>query len=48
MLEATKAQIQRIDESIARETQGLLDGLTKPRGSLGKLEQLACRIAAIR
>ena len=48
MLEATKARIQRIDESIARETQGLLDGLTKPRGSLGKLEQLACRVAAIR
>jgi nicotinate-nucleotide--dimethylbenzimidazole phosphoribosyltransferase len=48
MLEATKAQIVRIDERLARNTQFLLDGKTKPRGSLGKLEQLACRVAAIR
>jgi nicotinate-nucleotide--dimethylbenzimidazole phosphoribosyltransferase len=48
MLEQTLSRIQPIDESITRETQRLLDGKTKPRGSLGKLERLACRVAAIR
>src|SRR5690349_3795262 len=48
MLEATKARIVPVDDSVARATQTLLDGKTKPRGSLGKLERLACRVAAIR
>ena len=33
---------------IAEEVQRALDAKTKPRGSLGRLEELACRIAAIR
>jgi nicotinate-nucleotide--dimethylbenzimidazole phosphoribosyltransferase len=48
MLTDTLARIAPIDESIARQTQALLDVKTKPRGSLGKLERLACRVAAMR
>lgn len=36
------------DEPIARETARLLEEKTKPPGSLGRLEWLACRLAAIR
>jgi nicotinate-nucleotide--dimethylbenzimidazole phosphoribosyltransferase len=36
------------DEAVARETARLLEGKTKPPGSLGRLEWLACRLAAIR
>jgi nicotinate-nucleotide--dimethylbenzimidazole phosphoribosyltransferase len=36
------------DEAVAREAQRLLDNKTKPRRSLGRLETLACRIAAVR
>jgi nicotinate-nucleotide--dimethylbenzimidazole phosphoribosyltransferase len=36
------------DEGAAREAQRLLDDKTKPRRSLGRLEELACRIAAAR
>jgi nicotinate-nucleotide--dimethylbenzimidazole phosphoribosyltransferase len=32
----------------AAAAQAMLDAKTKPRGSLGRLEELACRIAAIR
>lgn len=35
------------DEAFAHEVQALLDSKTKPLGSLGKLEQLAHRIACI-
>ena len=48
LLEKTLAQIAPPDPAIARKTQALLDGKTKPRGSLGRLEELACRIAAAR
>jgi nicotinate-nucleotide--dimethylbenzimidazole phosphoribosyltransferase len=48
MLEQTLAAIAPIDESLGRETQKLLDQKTKPRGSLGKLERLAVKIAALR
>jgi len=44
----TIARIAPPDPAVARETQALLDGKTKPRGSLGRLEELACRIAAAR
>jgi nicotinate-nucleotide--dimethylbenzimidazole phosphoribosyltransferase len=47
-LETTLARIAPPDPAVARETQALLDGKTKPRGSLGRLEELACRIAAAR
>lgn len=48
MLEATIARIVVPDASVAHETQRLLDEKTKPRNSLGKLERLACRFAALR
>jgi nicotinate-nucleotide--dimethylbenzimidazole phosphoribosyltransferase len=48
LLDATLARIAIPDPAVARKTQALLDGKTKPRGSLGRLEALACRIAAAR
>jgi nicotinate-nucleotide--dimethylbenzimidazole phosphoribosyltransferase len=48
LLEETIARIAPPDPAVARETQALLDGKTKPRGSLGRLEELACRVAAMR
>ena len=36
------------DEEVARSTASILDAKTKPPGSLGRLEALACRLAAIR
>lgn len=42
------ARILPIDESVSAATQRRLDAKTKPRRSLGRLEDLACRIAAIR
>ncbi len=42
------SRIRAPDEDVARETARLLDAKTKPPGSLGKLEDLACRLAAIR
>lgn len=47
-LHETCAAIARIDLAIAEETQRKLDFKTKPRRSLGRLEDLACRFAAIR
>lgn len=44
----TIARIAPVDLAVARRTQALLDGKTKPRRSLGALEDLACRIAAAR
>jgi nicotinate-nucleotide--dimethylbenzimidazole phosphoribosyltransferase len=37
-----------VDERVAEATQKILDLKTKPRRSLGRLEDLACRVAAIR
>ena len=48
LLDDTLARIAPPDPAVARETQALLDGKTKPRGSLGRLEEVACRIAAAR
>jgi nicotinate-nucleotide--dimethylbenzimidazole phosphoribosyltransferase len=35
------AQIRDVDAAVAADTQGRLDRLTKPQGSLGRLEELA-------
>jgi nicotinate-nucleotide--dimethylbenzimidazole phosphoribosyltransferase len=48
LLRQTVAAIAVPDAEVARATQALLDGKTKPRRSLGRLEDLACQIAAIR
>jgi nicotinate-nucleotide--dimethylbenzimidazole phosphoribosyltransferase len=39
------ARIQGGDERAADEVRARLDAKTKPRGSLGRLEELACRLA---
>jgi nicotinate-nucleotide--dimethylbenzimidazole phosphoribosyltransferase len=46
-LEDTLKQIRPLDRSIERVAQERLDSLTKPQGSLGRLEQIARRIAVI-
>jgi nicotinate-nucleotide--dimethylbenzimidazole phosphoribosyltransferase len=48
LLDRTCQAISPIDEAIAREAQRRLDDKTKPRRSLGRLEELACQIAAAR
>jgi nicotinate-nucleotide--dimethylbenzimidazole phosphoribosyltransferase len=47
-LEAALGAIGRPSEESAREAGRLLDAKTKPPGSLGRLEELACRLTAIR
>lgn len=47
LLEETLKKILPLDRSIESEAQKHLDRLTKPQGSLGKLEELARRIACI-
>jgi nicotinate-nucleotide--dimethylbenzimidazole phosphoribosyltransferase len=42
------ARIQPVDEAVRVATEDLLDAKTKPRRSLGRLEDLAARIAAVR
>ncbi|MEX2025225.1 MAG: nicotinate-nucleotide--dimethylbenzimidazole phosphoribosyltransferase [Thermoleophilaceae bacterium] len=48
LIERTIAGIATPDREAARATRAALDLKTKPRGSLGRLEDLACRGAAIR
>jgi len=48
LLAATCARIVVPDEEVAARTQRILDGKTKPRRSLGRLEEIACRVAAMR
>ena len=48
LLDATVAAIEPPDPSVAERTRRLLDAKTKPPGSLGRLEDLACRLASIR
>jgi len=48
LLAETVAAIAPLAEEAAAAAQAALDAKTKPRGSLGRLEQLACRVAAIR
>ncbi len=43
----TLERIRPIDTGILEETQRRLDGLTKPRGSLGRLEELAKIVVAV-
>ncbi len=47
LLTKTLKEIKKIDYSLAETTQKRLDNLTKPRGSLGRLEELAKQIVEI-
>jgi nicotinate-nucleotide--dimethylbenzimidazole phosphoribosyltransferase len=47
LLEAIVSQIQPLDTRLAEQAQQRLDRLTKPPGSLGRLEELARRYVAI-
>lgn len=47
LLETTVAQIQPVDACLGKRAQARLDRLTKPLGSLGRLEELARRYVAI-
>jgi nicotinate-nucleotide--dimethylbenzimidazole phosphoribosyltransferase len=48
LLERTLASTRQPDAAAATETSRRLDAKTKPPGSLGRLEELAVRLAAIR
>jgi nicotinate-nucleotide--dimethylbenzimidazole phosphoribosyltransferase len=45
-LDQTRLAVVPVDGRIAAQVQQRLDRKTKPRGSLGRLEELACRLAA--
>jgi nicotinate-nucleotide--dimethylbenzimidazole phosphoribosyltransferase len=47
LLDTTLTQIQPLDPALAAQAQQHLDRLTKPRGSLGRLEELAQRYISI-
>lgn len=47
LLEETCCSIDAVDVEAARQARQCLDGKTKPRGSLGVLEDLACQVASI-
>ena len=47
-IDATVGRIAAPDPAVERTARAALDAKTKPRGSLGRLEDLACRVAAIR
>ena len=47
LLQTTVGQVQPFDPRLAEQAQQHLDRLTKPRGSLGRLEELAKRYVAI-
>ncbi|MFH1868720.1 MAG: nicotinate-nucleotide--dimethylbenzimidazole phosphoribosyltransferase [Candidatus Omnitrophota bacterium] len=46
-IEEVLKNIESIDRAILEKTQQRLDNLTKPRGSLGRLEELAKQVVAI-
>ncbi|MFL6011036.1 MAG: nicotinate-nucleotide--dimethylbenzimidazole phosphoribosyltransferase [Gaiellaceae bacterium] len=48
LLETTVARINAVDGDAAAEAQRALDSKTKPRRSLGRLEEVASRVAGIR
>ena len=47
VLRDTCSRIAEVNHRIAEQTQQRLNNKTKPRGSLGRLEELACRVASI-
>lgn len=47
LLNSTLARIQPVDEGFIAKAQAKLDNKTKPPGSLGRLEEMARRLAAI-
>jgi nicotinate-nucleotide--dimethylbenzimidazole phosphoribosyltransferase len=47
LLQRTCAAVVPASRQVAMEAQARLDNKTKPRGSLGRLEELACRLASI-
>ncbi len=47
LLDKTLARILPIDTDLLEKAQARLDNKTKPLGSLGRLEEFACRFAAI-
>ncbi|MEI6632122.1 MAG: nicotinate-nucleotide--dimethylbenzimidazole phosphoribosyltransferase, partial [bacterium] len=46
-IKKTIASISGLDQAIIKKTQSRLDSLTKPMGSLGRLEELAKQICGI-
>jgi nicotinate-nucleotide--dimethylbenzimidazole phosphoribosyltransferase len=48
VLAAALARIAPADRAVGAAARAELDAKTKPRGSLGRIEELACRIAALR
>jgi len=46
-LEIIRSEISEINSALGKKTQERLDNLTKPRGSLGRLEELAVKMTAI-
>ncbi|MEA3060096.1 MAG: nicotinate-nucleotide--dimethylbenzimidazole phosphoribosyltransferase [Sphingomonadales bacterium] len=48
LLESTIARVAAVDSAAAAAAQRDFDAKTKPRGSLGHLETLACQVRAIR
>ncbi|AGB41646.1 nicotinate-nucleotide--dimethylbenzimidazole phosphoribosyltransferase [Halobacteroides halobius DSM 5150] len=47
LLEETVAKIEKLDQEKMNQAQERLDSLTKPPGSLGKLEEIAVKLAGI-
>ncbi|MDO8749068.1 MAG: nicotinate-nucleotide--dimethylbenzimidazole phosphoribosyltransferase [Candidatus Omnitrophota bacterium] len=47
LLNKTISRIEKIDYSLSNRTQKRLDNLTKPQGSLGRLEELAKQVVEI-
>lgn len=47
LLNNTIKEINGLDETLMNEAKNRLDQLTKPKGSLGKLEEIAVRLAGI-
>ncbi len=47
MLEDIIKEIQPVDQQLLNKAKAHLDNLTKPRGSLGRLEEIAARLYAI-
>ena len=46
-MDQIRSRISKVDGSLAAEAQKRLDNLTKPQGSLGRLEEFARRVVAI-